>query len=184
MTDQRNTIVAILLSVIVLIGWQYFIGVPQMEKQKAQQEAKEANEADPDAVFAVDVTGPIKAGQLEGPANAPVTIVKAFDFACPYCEKLNTPLHELVKEYNGKVRVVYMNLVVHPDTAQLAHQYSCAAAKQGKYVAWKDAFWQKGFYGRLDLRKIFGYHPEVCLSSSCEPIPLFPLVTAPPLLKH
>jgi YidC/Oxa1 family membrane protein insertase len=40
MTDQRNTIVAILLSVIVLIGWQYFIGIPQMEKQKAQQEAQ------------------------------------------------------------------------------------------------------------------------------------------------
>jgi protein-disulfide isomerase len=114
-------------------------------QQKAQQEAKEANEADPNGVFAVDISGPVKAGQTEGPATAAVTIVKAFDFACPYCEKLNTPLHELVKEYNGKVRVVYMNLVVHPDTAQLAHQYSCAAAKQGKYLAWKDAFWEKGF---------------------------------------
>jgi YidC/Oxa1 family membrane protein insertase len=40
MTDQRNTILAILLSVLVLIGWQYFIGVPQMEKQKAAQEAQ------------------------------------------------------------------------------------------------------------------------------------------------
>ncbi len=114
-------------------------------QQKAQQDQKEANEADPDGVFAVDVSGPVKAGQTEGPAGAAVTIVKAFDFACPYCEKLNTPLHELVKEYAGKVRVVYMNLVVHPDTAQLAHLYSCAAAKQGKYVAWKDAFWTKGF---------------------------------------
>jgi YidC/Oxa1 family membrane protein insertase len=41
MTDQRNTIIAILLSVMVLIGWQYFIGVPQMEKQKAAQEAQQ-----------------------------------------------------------------------------------------------------------------------------------------------
>jgi protein-disulfide isomerase len=114
-------------------------------QQKTQQEQKEANEADPEGVFAVDVSGPVKAGQTEGPAGAAVTIVKAFDFACPYCEKLNTPLHELVKEYAGKVRVVYMNLVVHPDTAQLPHQYSCAAAKQGKYLAWKDAFWTKGF---------------------------------------
>jgi protein-disulfide isomerase len=51
----------------------------------------------------------------------------------------------LVKEYNGKVRVVYMNMVVHPDTVQMAHQYSCAAAKQKKFIEWKKAFWEKGF---------------------------------------
>ncbi len=114
-------------------------------QQKRQQDQQEAQEPDPNAVFAVDIAGPVKAGQTEGPADATVTIIKAFDFACPYCEKLNEPLHELVKEYDGKVRVVYMNLVVHPDTAQTAHLYSCAAAKQGKYTAWKDAFWTQGF---------------------------------------
>ena len=50
-----------------------------------------------------------------------------------------------MKEYNGKVRVVYMNMVVHPDTVQLAHQYSCAAAKQKKFIEYKHAFWEKGF---------------------------------------
>ena len=40
MTDQRNTILAILLSVIVLIAWQYFVGMPQVEKQRVQQEAQ------------------------------------------------------------------------------------------------------------------------------------------------
>jgi protein-disulfide isomerase len=40
-----------------------------------------------------------------------------------------------------------MNMVVHPDTVQVAHQYSCAAAKQKKFVAWKHAFWEKGFGG-------------------------------------
>ena len=39
MTDQKNTIIAILLSALVLIAWQYFFGLPQAEKQKAQQEA-------------------------------------------------------------------------------------------------------------------------------------------------
>src|SRR5271168_5417010 len=34
MNDQKNTILAIVLSAIVLIGWQYFIGMPQMERQK------------------------------------------------------------------------------------------------------------------------------------------------------
>ena len=40
MEEHRNTILAILLSVIVLVAWQYFVGLPQMEKQKAAQEAQ------------------------------------------------------------------------------------------------------------------------------------------------
>jgi protein-disulfide isomerase len=49
-----------------------------------------------------------------------------------------------VTEYNGKVRVVYVNLVVHPP-ARPAHLASCAAAKQRKYKEFKAAFWDKGF---------------------------------------
>ena len=36
MTDHKNTILAIVLSGIVLFAWQYFIGGPQMEKQKQE----------------------------------------------------------------------------------------------------------------------------------------------------
>jgi len=42
MTDNRNTILAVILSGLVLIGWQYFYNVPQMEKQRAQQAQSEA----------------------------------------------------------------------------------------------------------------------------------------------
>jgi len=113
-------------------------------QQKAKASAEEAEEPAEDAVFAVDVTGEVAAGQVDGPADAPVTIVKAFDFACPYCQRMAAPLTELVKEYNGKVRVVYANMVVHPP-ARPAHLASCAAAKQGKYKQFKDAFWDKGY---------------------------------------
>jgi hypothetical protein len=48
------------------------------QQQKKQQEEEEANEAAPDAVFAVDITG----NQIEGPASgAYVTIIEAWDFA-------------------------------------------------------------------------------------------------------
>ena len=36
MSDNRNTILAVILSGIVLIAWQYFYNVPQMEKQRAE----------------------------------------------------------------------------------------------------------------------------------------------------
>ncbi len=38
MTDQKNTILAIALSAVLLIAWQYFFGIPQMEKQKQAAE--------------------------------------------------------------------------------------------------------------------------------------------------
>src|SRR3954467_9682520 len=40
MTDNRNTILAVVLSGLVLIAWQYFYNVPQMEKQRAQTQTQ------------------------------------------------------------------------------------------------------------------------------------------------
>ena len=40
MTDNRNTILAVILSGLVLIGWQYFFNIPQMEKQRAAEQAQ------------------------------------------------------------------------------------------------------------------------------------------------
>ncbi|MET0868117.1 MAG: membrane protein insertase YidC [Pseudorhodoplanes sp.] len=47
MNDQKNMILAIGLSVLVIIGWQYFIGGPQLEKQRieAQVKQKQAQQA-------------------------------------------------------------------------------------------------------------------------------------------
>ncbi len=54
MTDNRNTILAVILSGLVLIAWQYFYNVPQMEKQRAQSQtqaelAKPSQQATPGA---------------------------------------------------------------------------------------------------------------------------------------
>jgi len=49
MSDQKNTILAIVLSALVLIVWQVYFGVPQMEKQKQiqQQQAQERSQQPP-----------------------------------------------------------------------------------------------------------------------------------------
>src|SRR6476620_3408472 len=45
MTDQKNTILAIVLSALVLSAWQIYFGIPQMEKQKQiQQQQQQAQE--------------------------------------------------------------------------------------------------------------------------------------------
>lgn len=50
-------------------------------QQKKEQDARDAGDPDPNAVFAVDISGPLRAGQVEGPNSALVTIVEAWDFA-------------------------------------------------------------------------------------------------------
>jgi predicted DsbA family dithiol-disulfide isomerase len=53
-----------------------------------------------------------------------------------------------VKEYDGKVRVVFKNMVVHPQVVTKAHLAGCAAGKQGKFVEFKDKWWEDAFANR------------------------------------
>src|ERR1700733_8278568 len=68
MTDNRNTILAFILSGIVLLGWQYFFSIPQMEKQRAAQLAQSQT-----VKPAQDTRGaaPPQAGAPSPAANAP-----------------------------------------------------------------------------------------------------------------
>ncbi len=43
------------------------------------------------------------------------------------------------------MRVVYKNMVVHPQVVQKAHQAGCAASKQGKFLEFKHDWWEKAF---------------------------------------
>lgn len=58
--DNRNLLLAIALSVVVLLGWQYFYGVPQMEKQKqlAQQNQVATSQTPPAPGSAVPSAAP------------------------------------------------------------------------------------------------------------------------------
>jgi YidC/Oxa1 family membrane protein insertase len=40
MGEYKNTILAIVLSLIVVVGWQYFVGYPQMQRQEQQAQLK------------------------------------------------------------------------------------------------------------------------------------------------
>ncbi|HEV7555571.1 MAG TPA: hypothetical protein VGO00_08970 [Kofleriaceae bacterium] len=50
------------------------------EQQKQQQQHGRPGEPDPNAVFAVDISKDLAAGQVDGPNDALVTIVEAWDF--------------------------------------------------------------------------------------------------------
>jgi protein-disulfide isomerase len=114
----------------------------------AMQEQEQAPpEPDPSTVYAVPVDG----SPVEGPADAKVTIVKAFEFACQFCERSRSTLKEIRSKYGNDVRIVYKHFIVHQDDAVAPARAVCAAHLQGKFTAMKDAIWDHGFNAGRDL---------------------------------
>lgn len=75
-----------------------------------------------------------------GPKNAPVTLVIFSDFHCPFCEKLEDSISQVMKNYEGKVRKVWRHypLPFHAG-ADRTHQASECAHEQGKFWEYHDA---------------------------------------------
>lgn len=98
-------------------------------------------EPDPEGVYSVpiDPNDPI-----EGPADAKVTVVEGFEFACPYCLQANPIVEELRAAFPNDVRVVTKYLVVH-QPAIPSGLAACAANKQGKFTEMKNAIWTKAW---------------------------------------
>jgi protein-disulfide isomerase len=91
---------------------------------------------------------PVDGDPSVGPADAKVTVVKAYDYACPFCERVRPAMEELHKKYGNDLRVVYKQFVVHPQIATAGALAACAADKQGKFVQLDALLWDKGYKNR------------------------------------
>lgn len=101
-------------------------------------------QADPTQTYAV----PVEGDPSIGPADAKVTIVKGYEYACPFCEKVRPTLEALHKKYPKDVRVVYKQFVVHPQVATGTALAVCAAHKQGKFKEMDAIVWEEAFKAR------------------------------------
>jgi len=73
-------------------------------------------------------------GPSRGADQAKVTIVIFSDFQCPYCSRSIATEEQIMKEYDGKVRMVFRNfpLSFHPLAEKAAEAAACAA-DQGRF---------------------------------------------------
>jgi len=76
----------------------------------------------------------ITGAPMTGAKNAPVTIVAFSDFQCPFCSRVVPTLHDLEKQYAGKIKIVFKNqpLPFH-NNAKGAAAAAMAANEQGKF---------------------------------------------------
>ncbi len=67
-----------------------------------------------------------------GPADATVTLVEFLDPECESCRAFSPFIKQLLKEYDGKLRLVVRYMPLHPNS-RLAAAFTEAAGEQGKY---------------------------------------------------
>lgn len=95
---------------------------------------------DPAKVYAVGVDG----APAIGPDTAPVTIVIAYEYACPWCNRQRQAFAKVREAYGDDVRFVFRPFVVH-DPATDSSLAACAAARQGHFAEVNDALWANVF---------------------------------------
>lgn len=111
---------------------------------KPVQQRAQPRRPDPSQVYYLPVGDD---DPYRGAAEAKVTIVEAYEFACPYCAIVEPVLAGVVDAYKGtdKVKVVSKQFVVHPDTATAAALATCAANKQGRFEPFAEALWKRSW---------------------------------------
>lgn len=74
-----------------------------------------------------------------GPAEAPITIIQFAEYQCPYCGKAGESVKQVMKEYDGKVKMVFRDfpLSFHDRAIPAAVAANCAG-EQDKYFEMHD----------------------------------------------
>jgi protein-disulfide isomerase len=74
-----------------------------------------------------------------GPNGAPIQIIEFSDFQCPYCQRANPTVQQVLNTYGDRVHFVYRHfpLPSHPNARPAAEASQCAA-EQGKFWPYHD----------------------------------------------
>jgi len=116
----------------------------KIEKQKndfiklLRAKAKISTYLKPPPVYRAEVV--FAGAPMRGAEKALVTIVKFEDFQCPYCKTVQPTFLDVLKRYDGKIRLVHKDLpldAIHPQARSAAEAARCAA-DQGKFWEYHD----------------------------------------------
>lgn len=77
-----------------------------------------------------------------GAADAPVTVVEFYDPECESCAAFHPTVKKIMKDYQGKIRLVARYMPLHPNSLSAA-TFTEAAGEQGKYWEAQELLFQK-----------------------------------------
>ena len=82
---------------------------------------------------------------FKGSGAARVTVVEFQDFHCPFCERVQPTLAQLMERYGDRIKLVYRDFPIdqlHPQ-ARAAHEAARCAKDQGKFWAYHDVLFAR-----------------------------------------
>jgi protein-disulfide isomerase len=74
---------------------------------------------------------------IQGPADAPVTLIEYGDYECPYCGRAYPIVKALQKRFRKQLRFVFRNFPLRE-----MHPNAEAAAETAEFAATQDKFWE------------------------------------------
>ena len=93
---------------------------------------------------------------VRGATEAPVTLVEFSDFHCPFCNRAQATLKQVLERYPGKIKLVYRDFPLdrlHPQASKAAEAARCAN-DQGKFWEYHDVLYTNAPRGGPeDLRR-------------------------------
>ncbi|MBW1811513.1 MAG: thioredoxin domain-containing protein [Deltaproteobacteria bacterium] len=103
-----------------------------------------------------------QAGKVAAQGQLQLPCVIFSEFQCPFCARVGATLDSVLKEYPGKVRLVYRhNPLPFHKQAMPAARASLAAARQGRFWEMHDKLFQDR--KKLDEDSLFGYASQLGL---------------------
>lgn len=100
-----------------------------------------------------------------GPANAKVTLIEVSDFQCPYCERHVSTMEQIMKDYAGKVRRIWINFPltsIHPYAEKAAEAAECAG-EQNKFWEMHDKIFAN--QSAITVDNLKGYAKDLGLNT-------------------
>ena len=126
--------IAILVIVGAIVGANYYRSSVQSERVATSSNPNNP-QINPEQLVRPD-------SPTLGATDAKVTIVEFLDPECESCRAFNPSVKKMLKDYEGKVRLVVRYMPLHPNSV-LAATFTEFAGEQGKYWQAQELLFQK-----------------------------------------
>ena len=87
----------------------------------------------------IDLVPPAEKDHIIGSRNAVLVIVEYSDTECPFCKSFHNTMHQIVRDYDGKVAWVYRHFPIaqlHSKAIKESEATECAAELGGNQAFW------------------------------------------------
>lgn len=127
--------IAIVVVIGTIIGATFYNSSTENQRVKTNDNTNKSSAINTEALIRPD-------SYTLGSADAPVTIVEFLDPECESCAAFNPIIKKVLKEYEGKAKLVVRYMPLHPNSLTAA-TFMEAAGEQRKYWEAEDLLFEK-----------------------------------------